>query len=70
MSFLFRGDRRRACVGAGLWVSYVCWTGGWGEGKGMYVGGLEGSLQDGDGVVLGCYVVEVLWAAVFSLVSI
>ena len=27
------------------------------------IGGLEGAAEDGDGVVLGCDVVEGLWAA-------
>lgn len=34
----------------------------------MYVRRLESSLEDGDGVVLGCYVIEVLWAAINSSV--
>jgi hypothetical protein len=30
-------------------------------GRGSYVGGLEGSLEDGDCVVLSCDIVETLW---------
>ena len=33
-----------------------------GKDKVMYIGGLEGSLEDCDGVVLGCDIVEVLWS--------
>ena len=35
----------------------------------MYIGGLKGSLQHGDGVVLSCYVVEIPWTAVLLLES-
>lgn len=55
-------------MGAG-WVSYLGWwraRSGRGE---MYIGGLESSLQHGDGVVLGCYVVEILWTTVLPLDS-
>jgi hypothetical protein len=36
--------------------------GRWRRGK-TDVGGLEGALEDGDGVVLSCHIGETLWAA-------
>jgi hypothetical protein len=33
-----------------------------GKDEDVYIGGLEGSLEDCYGVVLGCNIVEVLWS--------
>jgi len=35
-----------------------------------YIGGLEGSLEDGDGVVLSCDIAQVFWSTVIVLADI
>ena len=57
-SFLFLGVRRRACGEAGRALDCVDGE----EVRGTHIGGLEGSLEDCDRVVLGCDIAEVLGA--------